>query len=215
MTKNREVTDKEWASVFEVRHRLLLPVTWFGPNAVGAGVVCCTAGLWRQRWLSDYHCLVDQNQVRCPSRLVTHLAVHEVQHCAHHVNKITHMCHSSVGGLAPRPGQGGVWPHRRLPVEHRAVLHHLAAQFRGEHAAVIAADACRGTGPRRQAGCASHDQGQLVGLQAGIRWAVFHFKMLPLSASNRALRQHQASLGLQGGPRTFCWRPLAHAGGTW
>ena len=37
MSKNREVTDKEWASAFEVRHRSFPPVIWFGANVVGVG----------------------------------------------------------------------------------------------------------------------------------------------------------------------------------
>ena len=71
MSKSREVTDKEWASVFAVRHRLLSPVIWFGANVVGSGVVCCIADLWRQCWLSEHHCPVLQNHRRCSSRLVT------------------------------------------------------------------------------------------------------------------------------------------------
>ena len=62
MRNKRETSDVEWASIFEVRHRLLSPVIWFGANVVGAGVSCCHAGVRGQCWLSAHHCPVDQKR---------------------------------------------------------------------------------------------------------------------------------------------------------
>ena len=42
-----------------------------------------------------------------------------------------------------------------------------------------------------------------------------YLKLLPLSASNRALHQNQAALGLQSGQETSPWRPLAQTRRTW
>ena len=67
-----EVSDSEWASVFEVRDKPSSPLSPnCGTDMSGAGALCRLAGVRGQCWHADHHFPPVENLGRCPSRLAT------------------------------------------------------------------------------------------------------------------------------------------------